>query len=239
MKQVVIGAGQVGSAITEVLSDQWNVETVDIDSEYIPTAEDTVIHICFPYSAKFEENVREYKKIYQPSLTIIHSTVPVGTSRRLNAVHSPITGKHPNLAQSVKTFIKLFGGDSASSTDALRAASIFSVCGVKSYIAANSETTEAGKLWQTLQYGWLIALQKEGYAWMQSVGADPRIAYDFMNETYNEGYEELELDFRLPTFIKDMPGPVGGHCVIPNTELMENDLATLLRVFNTKWENQE
>jgi hypothetical protein len=236
MKQVVIGAGQVGRAIAEVLESAYDVDLVDIDSEYVPSAEETVIHICFPWGPKFEQNVREYQSIYQPVLTIIHSTVPVGTSRRLGAVHSPVTGRHPDLAESIFVFVKFFGGK-----DAQKASDVFMPCrgynrAITTQVVPDQETTEAGKLWQTLQYGWIIALQKEGYAWMKSVGADPRVAYEDFNRVYTDGYDALGgYEFSLP-IIKDMVGPIGGHCVIPNTELTDHSLAQLLRIYNMGWQ---
>lgn len=220
MRQVVIGAGQVGRAVAEVLG----VEAIDLDGH---TGLADVIHVCFPWSEFFEGSVLEYQARYQPDLTVIHSTVPVGTSRRLGAVHSPVTGRHPDLAESVRTFVKFFGGERAA-----EAAALFPMCRVE--IVPDAETTEAGKLWATLQHGWLVALQKEAYRFAEAHGADPDIAYRRFNEAYNEGYAALGDPWFLPT-LRNMPGPIGGHCVIPNARMTPSRIARVLLQLNGAW----
>lgn len=222
MIQVVIGAGEVGRAIAEVL----DCEVRDITGEPHPA---DVLHICFPWSDGFIEAVEAYREQYEPSLIVVHSTVPVGTCRRLKAVHSPVTGKHPHLAESVRTFVKMFGGPGAN-----RAAAIFRAAGVTTETTPNSETTEAGKLWATLQYGWLIALQKEAYRFCRSVGADPDIAYRRFNEVYSAGYEAMGEPYRLPV-LRDVAGRIGGHCVIPNAHLTDSPLADVLTELDAGW----
>lgn len=229
MTQLIIGAGQVGTAIAEVLDRAHEVSLRDIHEP--DDLKPSVIHICFPWSDRFSHDVRAYQAAYQPLLTIIHSTVPVGTSRKLDAVHSPVTGRHPHLAESVLTFVKFFGGERAD-----EAAIIFRRCGVKTRSVADQESTEAGKLWQTFQYGWLIALQKEGYRWFDDVGANPAIAYRAFNEAYNAGYAALGERFSLPV-LENMPGPIGGHCIIPNARLTDSPLATMLLSLNDSWQD--
>lgn len=222
MKQLVIGAGEVGQAIAEVLGCDLR------DLEGVPYPAD-VLHIAFPWSRAFEHHVRVYQRQYDPSLVVIHSTVPVGTSRALGAVHSPVTGKHPHLAESIRTFVKFFGGEGAP-----EAASLFAAKGVTTECYPDPETTEAGKLWATLQYGWLIALQKEAYRFCEETGADPDIAYRRFNEVYSLGYEALGEPYRLP-IMRNVPGPLGGHCVIPNTHLTPTFIADVLRSLDSRW----
>lgn len=226
MRHVVIGAGEVGTAIAEVLRECYEVLLHDLGDTPEPVQ---VMHVCFPWSDSFERDVQAYRQAYQPTLVIIHSTVPVGTTRRLGAVHSPVTGKHPHLARSVRTFTKFFGGARARD-----AAAIFTACGVRSEIAPSPEDTELGKLWQTLQYGWLIALQKESRRAAEKAGADPEFVYDRMNQAYNEGYHRLGEAHFLPT-LRDVPGKIGGHCVIPNTMLTDGALPLILAALDDRW----
>ncbi len=221
MKQVVVGAGEVGRAIAEVLGD---VELRDV-AGYTGRAD--VIHVCFPWSNAFEAEVRAYQVLFGADLTIIHSTVPIGTSRRLGAVHSPVTGRHPHLAESVRTFVKFFGGERAAAAAALFA-------GVtETRTVPDPETTEAGKLLQTLQFGWQVLLQKEAYRLCRGTGADPEVAYRQFNEAYTAGYGELGDPFRLPV-VADIAGPIGGHCVIPNAAITPSFLADLLLELNAE-----
>lgn len=231
MSQLVIGAGQVGTAIQFVL-DRGH-EAVLRDVHEPDGVQPDALHICFPWSATFIAEVLRYEAAYQPRLTIIHSTVPVGTSRRLGAVHSPVTGRHPYLADGVLAFVKFFGGALAA-----EAAAIFQLCGVHTRTVPDSETTEAGKLWQTLQYGWLIALQKQGYRWFRQVGADPDVAYREFNRVYTDGYADLGEPFSLP-ILADMPGPIGGHCVIPNAHLTDEVLAKTLIDLDQSWQTPD
>jgi len=151
MAHLVIGSeGPVGSALVEVLSDKYAVDGIDYLSDRLPGKYD-VIHICFPYNQKFEEAVEVYLDLYLApgGLVIIHSTVPVGTSAKFNAVHSPIRGVHPHLAEGIRTFTKFFGG-----LRAVEAAWIFAQLGIETVTSPQAEDTEAMKLWDTTYYGW-------------------------------------------------------------------------------------
>jgi 3-hydroxyisobutyrate dehydrogenase-like beta-hydroxyacid dehydrogenase len=223
MKHVVMGAGQIGTAIAEVLGD---ATLHDIGATPEPC---DVLHICFGWSPDFERYVRRYVGDYTPELVIIHSTVPVGTSRRLGAVHSPVTGKHPHLAESIRTFLKWFGG-----SDAAFAAQVFEAVGVDVAVVPDPETTEAGKLWQTLQFGLLVAMEKECRRFCEAVGANPTIAYEAFNRTYSMGYEDMGEPYTLPV-LRHMDGPIGGHCVIPNARMTDTPLARTLVELNETW----
>lgn len=227
MTQLVVGAGEVGRAIAAVLRDRHEVAIRDLEPITVPSVD--VMHVCFPWSAGFEAAVRGYVDEHGPRLVVIHSTVPVGTSRRLGAVHSPVTGRHPNLEPSVRAFTKFFGGERAED-----AARLFLACGVPVRVVADPETTEAGKLWQTLQHGWLVAIQKEAYRFMRDAGADPDVAYREMNRAYNAGYAAIGEPWVLPV-LRDMPGPIGGHCVVPNARITGSDLADALVELNEGW----
>lgn len=221
MRQVVIGAGEVGRALGKVLG----CDVVDITGH---TGFAAVLHIAFPWSETFEIDVRRYRDAYQPSLVIVHSTVPVGTCDALgtSVVHSPVTGRHPNLEQSIRGFIKWFGGPSAEA-----AAGLFRQCGIRTRTVPSARITEAGKLWQTLQFGLLVVIEKEVHRYATMHGLDPRLIYDEMNSTYNEGYAVVGEPFRLP-ILEHMPGRIGGHCIVPNAELLDTPLADVLLDFD-------
>ena len=94
MINLVIGMGEVGKAIQQILGCD------SINSNFDNLKDYDTIHICFPYSDEFIEQVKSYQETYKPSLTIVHSTVPVGTCKKLGAVHSPIRGIHPQWSRS-------------------------------------------------------------------------------------------------------------------------------------------
>lgn len=211
MKNLVIGLGEVGGAVTEVLQ----CEGIDKDVHNIPQAE--VIHVCFPYSESFIQTVQKYREHTQAQLVVIHSTVPVGTCTQIGAdvVHSPIRGKHPKLAESIRTFVKFFGGSRAKD-----AAQIFSDKGVQAQITDRSENTEALKLWDTEIYREAILLNKKIHQYCVENGLDFDIVYTQANATYNEGYSKLGFPQFTKYVLKYMDGPIGGHCVDPNHILL-------------------
>src|SRR3990167_3215062 len=90
---LIIGAGEVGSSLRRVLEPYYNVEVVD--KEPIDIAEHPeIMHICFGYSDNFVEEVRGYQEKYKPQYTVIHSSVPIGTSRKCGSIFSRSTDRH-------------------------------------------------------------------------------------------------------------------------------------------------
>lgn len=211
MKHLVIGNGEIGSAIAEVLE----ADVIDKD-ERAENEEYEFIHICFPYSESFIEIVEDYQREYNPRFTVIHATVPVGVSKICNAVHSPVRGRHPNLEPGVRTFTKFFGGEGASVC-----AREFEELGIETVVTPNSEDTEAMKLWDTTIYGVNIQLEKLIYKYCKMNGLDFDIVYTKANETYNQGYEDLGEPQFKKYVLKHNEGPIGGHCVLQNLPLLD------------------
>jgi nucleoside-diphosphate-sugar epimerase len=233
MTQLVIGSkGQVGSALIEVLSEKYEVSGIDIN-ESIPHQFD-VLHICIPYNDRFDSATATYIEQYlaPDGLVIIHSTVPLGTSAKFNAVHSPIRGVHPNLAGGIRTFTKFFGGPRAA-----EAAWIFAQLGIEAVTSPRAEDTEAMKLWDTTYYGWNIVFEKAVKAYCDKHGLDFRVVYTWANEGYNEGYAKLGMSNVQRPVLKDYPGKIGGHCVIPNARLLglEEDVADFILQKNEEY----
>lgn len=220
-KNFVIGLGEIGKAIKQILK----CEGVDI--EKIKKKHYNTIHICFPYSENFVKNVRTYQKYFTPKLTIIHSTVPIGTSKKLNAVHSPVRGKHPNLAEGVKTFVKYFGGQKSR-----EASKIFAEIGIPISDGHTSDTTEALKIWDTTQYGLNIVLQKEIAKFCEENNLDFSIIYTLANKTYNEGYEKLGNPEYKKYILKNTNGKIGGHCVINNLAFLDSKISKFILDYN-------
>lgn len=215
---LVIGCkGQIGSALHTVLSEHYqNTDGIDLGVVSNRRCFD-VIHICIPYTEEFNLFVRDYVGKYgcTDTLVIIHSTVPVGTSRKHRAVHSPMRGVHPNLVQGIKTFTKFFGGPKA-----LEARQLFSFMGIDTVATSNSDNTEALKLWDTTYYGWNLVFEKDIHAYCEKHGLDYDLVYTLANRTYNDGYRELGMGEVVRPVFKHVDGPIGGHCVLPNATLL-------------------
>lgn len=229
MKSLIIGGGQIGSALLEVLKD-YSPDVVDSkrpgDKIYPPYE---IIHICFPYSDEFINEVKRYQKIFNPKYTVIHSTVPVGTSRLCGAIHSPVVGIHPHLAKSIKTFTKFLGGEQASGV-----ADYFRRAGCKVYLFDDQETTELAKLSQTTYYAMTIEYTKM----LKRICNEKNLSFTevyttFVND-YNRGYEELGLpEIKIPNLVPIMREQ-GGHCTIPNCDLWTNDFTEFIKEQNKK-----
>lgn len=223
MRQIIVGFGEVGAALAEVLKitavhDPAKGRTVQ------PAIYD-VLHVALPYNSDFHSTVRQYQKDYAPSVTVIHSTVPVGTSSALGALHSPVRGVHPNLAEGLRTFVKFIGGAGVAATVVER---IFEQAGIATYLVDKPENTEAMKLWETTQYGLFILLEKEIYRYCQEHGLDFETVYTAANRTYNDGYLALGRTDVLRPVLKQQDGPIGGHCVLPNAELLDSWIADIV-----------
>jgi UDP-N-acetyl-D-mannosaminuronate dehydrogenase len=219
LKHCVVGYGEVGSALHLVLGEAVWVSKNNPGTYSPKTDKIDVVHICFPFVNKddFYAEAKKYKEI--APLVIVHSSVPVGTCDELEVVHSPIRGVHPNLAEGIRTFVKYFGGNKSIS-----AAKIFEDLGIRVKTYPQAKTTEALKLWDTTQYGILILLEKQIHKWCEDNGIDFDAIYTQANKDYNEGYTKLGRPDVVRPYLKHMPGPIGGHCVLPNAKLLGADL---------------
>ena len=220
MKTLIIGAGEVGISLYRVLKPYYPVTIKDKEKLEIKGIE--ILHICFPYSKDFIKKVREYQKEYKPKYTIIHSTVKIGTSKKLDAVHSPVVGIHPYLEQSLKTFIKFLGGEKAGEV-----ADYFRRAGIKAYITGKSETTELTKILSTTKYGLDISFTKE----VKRLCEENKVPFEFWtlwNKNYNFGYEKLGYpEYQRPELIPIMK-KIKGHCVSQNLKLLKTKFNKLI-----------
>lgn len=222
MNHLVIGQGEVGTAIARILRTTSVVDKnkgIEYNGSFVDA-----MHICFPYEqGTFEQEVQKYKDKFRPNIIIIHSSVPIGTSEKLGAVHSPVRGVHPHLEKGIRTFVKYFGGFQAHA-----AAAMFSQHSIRTKVVRKSQTTEALKLWDTTQYGIMILIEKEMHDFCIRNGVDFETVYAEANETYNEGYSELGMEYVMRPALMHKDGPIGGHCVVENAALLDSPLAKLI-----------
>ncbi len=215
MKSLIIGAGQIGTSLHRVIGGKMHDKTIINDSF-------DIIHICFPYSKKFIKEVRKYQRAYNPKYTVIHSTAPVGTSTKLGAYHSPVRGVHPNLSESIKTFVKYLAPKSKELKE------YFEGFGINIVEMDKPEETEALKIWSTTYYGWNIMFNKILYKWCKKNNLDFNKIYTESNKTYNEGYKKMGMDNVIRPVLKYMKGKIGGHCIIPNCKLIKNKITKFI-----------
>lgn len=224
---VVVGLGEVGRPLLELLSEHYNVIGVDISPPDVPMGKVDVLHICYPFTIKnFADETARYIDLFNPTLTVINSTVAIGTTRAIAArtgatvVNSPVRGKHVRMLEELRTYTKFVGAiDPASGR---RAAKHFESAGLKTKILSAPEASELAKLTETTYFGLMIA-------WAQEVER----YCDQVSQSYDEivsFYEEIAFFPRTKYF----PGIIGGHCVMPNIEILRKfDDSSFLRAIQT------
>ena len=211
-KHVVIGGGEVGSAIIKVFS----ADCVELEWSNAEQKHYDYLHICIPYNDKFVDIVKEYQEKYTPIHTIVHSSVPVGTSRKCNALHSAIRGLHPNLYEGVMTFPKFIGGEKASEV-----ADVFRRVGLKVILLDKQETSELGKLLDTEYYRACVEFTLRADELCTKHGLSFHEVYTLFNMTYNEGYTKLNHHEYVRPVLQAIRQPIGGHCLTPNSKLIQ------------------
>jgi len=212
-KIVVVGLGEVGKPLLELLSEKYWVVGVDITPPSEDPAGADVLHICFPFQVRdFVGECARYIREWRPKLTVINSTVEVGTTTKVAeksgapVVYSPVRGKHARMLDDMRKYTKFVGAlDRESAT---RAADHFEYVGLKTKVLSSSEAAELAKLTETTYFGLLIAWAQEVERYADAVGAD----YEEVISFYDE------VGFFPP--VKYYPGIIGGHCVMPNIELL-------------------
>lgn len=221
---IIIGAGEIGSALARVLADY---KPTVIDSRSVSNDKFEIMHIAFPYSENFEAYVKDYQKRYKPKFTVIHSTVKIGTSKRLKAIHSPVLGIHPHLEEGIKTFTKFLSGKKANLV-----ADYFRRAGLRVYIFEKSETTELMKILDTTFYGICIEYTKDVKKIAEAYKI-PFEAWTLWTNNYNEGYTKLNHpEYVRPNLVPIMTD-IKGHCVMPNTELLATRFTKFLQDNNS------
>lgn len=212
-KVVVVGLGEVGKPLFEIACRHHQVIGVDIDPVKEKPQRVDVMHVCFPFAIKdFIGETARYIEQFKPGLTIINSTVSVGTTRAIakrtgaTVVNSPVRGKHVRMVEDMLHYTKFVGGLDPSA--AARAAAHFQSLGMKTRILSSPEATELAKLTETTYFGVMIAWAQEVERYCDQVG----VSYDEVVSIYDE------IRFFPP--MKYFPGVIGGHCVIPNIEIL-------------------
>lgn len=220
LKHLVIGGGEVGSAIASILNAPIHNPAKGVEQQVFSTR---FLHICIPYSPRFIRIVKEYRLKFKARKIVVHSSVPIGTCISINATHSPIRGVHPNLVGGIKTFVKYFGGPNAA-----EASKEFRKLGIRTETVRSSKTTEALKLWDTTQYGLAILLNKYIHQWCEENSVDFNTVYTHANMTYNTGYSRMNRMEVVRPYLNYVKGPIGGHCVLPNAKLLDKKIFNIL-----------
>jgi hypothetical protein len=204
MSELVIGLGEVGAAIYQLLKDRNfvvagydpNVEgftSFPLDQNY------EVIHICFGWSENFEELVRNYRTLGKN--VVVHSTVIPGTCKELGVTYSPIRGIHNNMYEHLISFQKYYAGPIEDNVFEKRFPNCLRVEDVTKL--------ERTKVVSTTYYGLLIAFRKY-------IDSNHPVYWHFSNE--------LHQKFGNQPVLYNDGEKIGGHCILPNLDLLGDEI---------------
>jgi len=222
----IFGYGEVGQAIAKFYK---NPKIKDLNRDDGLEGVD-ILHICIPWNENFIEIVKKEIKKIKPKITIIHSTIAPGATKKIisglpracrGVVHSPIRGMHPNLYKGIKTFVKYIGADNKKA--GIMAKRHLESLGIKTELFYPSVTTEIGKLLDTSYYGLCIAWHGEMKKLCDRAGIDFEKAVTDFNKSYNETYPKLGK----PNVVRPVLYPpqrtkgITGHCVCQNAEILK------------------
>ncbi len=218
---LILGMGEVGTALNELLTLRgFAVSGLDsIKSKCVGHPPDVpeILHVCIPGSfKKFNEIVLEHAKSGTQAV-MIHSTVKPGTAEAVQKntiipiISSPTRGVHIRFVQDMTRYTKFVAADTTVD-DALKRS--IDARFVKTQWMSGTRVLELAKiLTDTTYYGWLI-----NYAQITKMICDTeRVDYDEL-WTFAE-----EIQQYLGNRPKMYPGVIGGHCVIPNLDLLTYD----------------
>jgi UDP-N-acetyl-D-mannosaminuronate dehydrogenase len=212
-KTLVVGLGEVGGALAEVLERTGPVLKHDLQPRDFSDPVE-VMHLCVPFTRqdRFEEIALSYMERFKPALTIVNSTVLPGTTPAIAqrsgrpTVYSPVRGKHVRMVLDLLRYKKFVAAGDRET--ARRAQEHFRQAAIQTELMDRPETLELAKLAETTYFGVLIAFAQDLNRYAAATGADYEQAVRF--------FEEVDFLPRTPYF----PGFIGGHCVIPNINLL-------------------
>jgi hypothetical protein len=218
---LLVGYGEIGKALHEYLKNRLVIDIQDEDKGHDvmnPRESYDYLLVCIPYNGSFVNAVTQYIELAVPECIIIFSTVPIGTTKIWDdAVHIPIEGLHPNLLESIRKWKFMVGYNKKKAMNI----ALELLYAHKCTTIFNSDNTEAYKLLSTTLYGLNIEFARMANDICEMKG----LKFDGWNE-YNKNYNTLYTALGFPEYTRYIlyppKGKIGGHCVLPNAEILIN-----------------
>ena len=241
MTDIILGMGEVGETLFDLLVDRkFDCIGIDLeDSKCKNYTENKIIenpqylHVCLPGELeKFTDIVIEWiNKIKNIQVVVIHSTVKPGTTKSIQErssipiLFSPVRGVHRRFLDDIKKYTKFISFDDTKINSEIKKdlENRFE----KVEWMSTTKTAELAKiLVDTTYYGWLINY--------------PQIT-KMICEKENVDFDEMwkfadEIHENLGNRPKMFPGIIGGHCVIPNLNLVEYENLDVIKTINEMYE---
>jgi len=241
MTDIILGMGEVGETLFDLLVDRkFDCIGIDLDDSKCKNyTENEIIenpqylHVCLPGELeKFTDIVIDWiNKIKNIEVVVIHSTVKPGTTKSIQEkssipiLFSPVRGVHRRFLDDIKKYTKFisFDGKEIDSKIKKDLENRFE----KVDWMSTTKTAELAKiLVDTTYYGWLI-----NYAQITKMICEKEnVDFDEMWKFADEIHENLGNRPKM------FPGIIGGHCVIPNLDLVKYENLDIIKKINEIYE---
>ena len=239
-KEIVAGLGEIGKPIFHLLSKAtltvgYDIDTKLVDVKKLVKYEKTktkFLHICIPYSSTFVKNAVSLYEKFQPEYIVIHSTIAPYTTKNIQekvpvpVLYSATRGVHKRMLHDLRRYSKFFAVESDianSKTAEMEFKKLMRKCGVKTKKISTPVTLELAKIICDTSYlGWLVNYAQISNMIAIQHGVDYDEMWSFSDEIHNF----------LGNRPKMYPGYIGGHCVIPNLDLIHNQTLDLIKSMN-------
>ena len=242
MVDIILGMGEVGQTIFELLV-QRNFKCIGIDVDPLKCRnydqdkkieEVEYLHVCIPGTlVDFDKIIsKRIESTENLNAVVIHSTVKPRTTEIIQKqfdipiLFSPVRGVHSRFLEDVKRYTKFVANDRKISS---KITLDFERRFQKVKWMSTTKTAEFAKiLVDTTYYGWLINYAQITKMICEKEGIDFEEMWSFADEIHEN----------LGNRPKMYPGIIGGHCVIPNLELIANEKIDIIREINEKFKAQ-
>ena len=242
-KDVVVGLGEIGIPIYKLLSKSKFVVGYDKTTKLMDIKkfkkyqdlETCFVHICIPFTHKFIPQIKSLYRQFSPKGIVIHSTIKPNITKKLQSIlpipiiYSATRGIHKRMTSDLKRYTKFYALEKNAPKKKWASQTYFRLlkkCGIKTKKMSDPITLELAKIVvDTTYYGWLI-----NYAQLSNIIA----------REYNVDYDEMwtfanEIHKFLRNRPKMFPGFIGGHCIIPNLDLISDKTLNLVKEINSDY----
>ncbi len=221
---VIAGCGEIGKPIYRLSCGAF-AQVIAEDPIY-PDPEPAkypvaVLHVAIPGSAgNFAKIIDTYVAKYDPEIILVHATTVPGSTQKLvdhygsdRVAHTQVHGKHhgDRMRSDMLHYPKFVG--TASDIAFERATAVLTAMGHPPESIVRLSSALAGeivKLLATTFFGYLIV-------WAQQI--------ERLSDQCGVPYEELMSFTKLATvdysINNKFPGIIGGHCVLPNINILQ------------------
>ena len=245
-KDIVAGLGEIGLPILKLISKKENAVGYDLDKKLmnekkfnkLQDIQTRFLHIAIPVKKNFNSNVFHLYKKFKPECIVIHSTISPGTTELIQKkldipiIFSATRGIHKRMLKDLQAYTKFFAISKQAPKKNWAVSqyrNTMKKSGIKTQQMTKPETLELAKiLCDTTYLGWLV-----NYAQLtNTIARKHNVDYDEM-WTFSD-----EIHAVLGNRPKMFPGFIGGHCVIPNLDLIQNETLNLIKSINDQYSKQ-